>query len=92
MGGTLTLRDELASYCEKHRLTHYAVAKELGVQYPYLYQIKRGNERRIPMRVCLRVAAHIGLDWDFEFLYTDEDKYAVPELQVVYKKLRGSDE
>lgn len=90
-GGTLTLRDELSAYCERHDVTHYAVANDIGIKQPYIYQIKSGNERRVPMRVCLRVAAHIGLDWDFELLYTEDDEYAVPELHIVYKQ-RGSNE
>lgn len=89
-GGALTLQNELAQYCERHNTTHYAVAREIGIPTPYTYQIKNGNERRIPMRACLRVAAFIGLDWDFELLYTN-GRDDVPEIGIVYKYARRDD-
>ena len=83
---TMNLQTELSGYCDRLRTTHYQVAKQLNIPISYTYQIKRGNETRVPLRIRLRIAAHIGLDWDFELLYTNgEDD--VPEMIIVYKRM-----
>lgn len=59
----MTLQEALNEFCTRKRITHYRVAKDLGMPHAYVYQIKAGNERRAPLPRRIEIAKHIGADW-----------------------------
>ena len=86
----MTLQDELYQYCTRYKVTHYAVAKAAEVPVPYVYQIKRGREDRVPLKARIRIAEYIGLDWQYDLVVPrDNGRFAVPKVGIVYKGTRG---